>query len=128
MAFVQITEQEAFDRAILHMFRQGRQAVHGNSNVCAYRAADGCKCPVGAVLPDSLYRPKMEGSAVDHAVFNGVFDSGVRHILACIQSLHDGEGNPWLNADRTFDKPKLKEAVRKLAISADLSALVLDLV
>jgi len=57
-----MTNQEAFTTVVLHLRKQGRRA-HDHHN-CHYRAPDGCKCAIGALIPDDQYTPELEGSDV----------------------------------------------------------------
>lgn len=56
------SNQQVFDLVVTHLLTQGRRAedVAGG---CMYRAPEGMKCAVGFLLPDSEYRPEMEGEA-----------------------------------------------------------------
>lgn len=56
--------QEAFTRAAYHLLDQGVQSL-GEDGDIAYRGVDGCKCPIGVLIPDELYDPRMEGSELD---------------------------------------------------------------
>lgn len=60
---LQKTDQQLFDAMIAHLRAQGGPAI-GGGGVCMYRTMDGRKCPVGALIPDDLYRPEMEGRDV----------------------------------------------------------------
>jgi len=61
--------------------------------VCAYRGDNGCKCAVGHLIPDSIYKSDMEG----HGVTNIVLHKGLEAFrgtlmfsaLTRMQSLHD---------------------------------------
>jgi hypothetical protein len=63
--------QEAYDKAVDHLEKQGRQAVdigsRGNSGYeggCVYLASNGDKCVVGAFIPDGHPGQKFIGSVV----------------------------------------------------------------
>lgn len=92
-------KQEIFDRAVSHMRRQGRRAKLASGN-CAYRGIDGTKCAVGALIPDELYCPDMEGKCamilvdgfpdVRKAIFGSEdFDAGKTQLLTDLQGVHD---------------------------------------
>lgn len=55
-----MTRQETYDILIAHMRQQGEPAIE--NSVCRYRCLDGKKCPAGALIPDELYSPTMEGA------------------------------------------------------------------
>ena len=56
-----MTNQEIFDKVHTHLLTQRTAAIKDGS--CAYRA--GAKsCAVGALIPDNLYTPEIEGASV----------------------------------------------------------------
>ena len=55
--------QELFNYVTDFLMAQGRKSVRGTQ--CAYRSPDGCKCAVGAVIPDDLYTSAIEGRIID---------------------------------------------------------------
>lgn len=94
-----MTEQEVFDKVATHLLTQGKKAEDDGS--CKYRAPDGCKCAVGALIPDELYTPQMD---IDGVLFysDDINNVGVikvlrdqeitcDNLLVALQSLHDGE-------------------------------------
>lgn len=48
--------EKLFNKALKHMLSQGAYAVV-NGIYCAYRAPNGLKCAVGALIPDDKYDP-----------------------------------------------------------------------
>ena len=59
----QLTNQEAFAKVLAHIRAQGYEpavVVHSPHKACRYRAPDGKKCAVGALLPDELYEEDFE--------------------------------------------------------------------
>lgn len=59
--------QEIFDAVVEHFIQQGAPAVIRLTNggvTCCYRTIDGLKCAIGALIPDDLYVPEMEGESV----------------------------------------------------------------
>ena len=58
-----MTIQEIFDTVAVHLLKQGVRSVDLN-NVCLYRGPNGLKCAVGALIPDELYAPEIEGVSV----------------------------------------------------------------
>lgn len=57
-------DQAMFDKIVYHS-RAMTQESRGASGVCAYRAPDGNRCLLGAVIPDELYDRKMEGDTIN---------------------------------------------------------------
>lgn len=81
-------------------FKQASMAQAGEGS-CMYRAPNGNKCVVGAMLPDELYHPSMEGNGV-----SGLLEWFKRReitppkwmqthkcILKALQRIHDAEDN-----------------------------------
>lgn len=65
------TPQEAFDKVCAHIKTQGRPSVkqrpHSTKEgdvFCVYRATNGDKCAIGALISDDEYSPTMEASDV----------------------------------------------------------------
>lgn len=56
-----MTNQEIFDKVNQHLLTQKTAAVANGA--CAYRAGDKA-CAVGALIPDNLYTPAIEGCSV----------------------------------------------------------------
>ena len=56
---------DAFHIMARHLLNQGRRAkslAPSPENSCLYRAPGGLKCAVGALIPDEVYNPNMEGT------------------------------------------------------------------
>jgi hypothetical protein len=88
------TAQQIFDHVTVHLLTQMKQSMtrvlrtklncpDGREpiEVCAYRGDEGCKCAVGALIPDDLYRPSLEG-------YRATSES-VRSILVCVGVFHE---------------------------------------
>lgn len=81
-------------------FKQGLNDAPGEGQ-CRYRAPDGNKCVVGAMLPDKLYHPSMEGTGVVGllAWFNRRDITPPKwmqthtHVLNELQTIHDDPDN-----------------------------------
>lgn len=58
-------KQETFNRVVRHLLTQGKKAIYEAEDgpACAYRGADGTKCAIGCLIPDSFYLPVFEGNA-----------------------------------------------------------------
>jgi hypothetical protein len=54
------SDQEAFDIAARHLLKQGSRSVWGEE--CVYRAPDGTRCALGALIPDEVYDLSLEGT------------------------------------------------------------------
>lgn len=103
-----LTFQETFDKAALHMIKQGEPAYNGPNDMwhkhCMYLAPSGLKCGIGGLIDDPNYTPECEGYldvadvfdwpenelyiALDRSGVN-LDDPGVRELLPEIQSIHD---------------------------------------
>lgn len=56
-----MTAQEVFDAVATHLLTQNARSVTEDSpGTCLYRGPEGRKCAIGALIPDSLYRPEIE--------------------------------------------------------------------
>ena len=95
---MKLTDQEAFDIMVNHLRAQGVKAQVWSSNiqakVCRYRTPDGRKCAVGALIPDKLYEPCMEGSNIDvlladNPVLARYFKGVHPDMLRMVQVVHD---------------------------------------
>jgi hypothetical protein len=94
-----LTNQDAFDGAMLHLLNQGRSCVTA-SGQARYRGPRG-KSAIGALIPDELYVTSMEGKKVHHwlAARGSEYDAlrerlgGVTpSLLDDLQDLHDRSG------------------------------------
>jgi hypothetical protein len=55
--------QSVFDFVVKHLYKQGVRAVYKHG--CAYRVeGTSLRCSIGALIPDSLYDERIEGSTV----------------------------------------------------------------
>jgi hypothetical protein len=73
-------KQAIFDKVYTHLMTQKKRAarreripsIYGVSHrraICQYRAADGLRCAVGALIPDELYDPWMDEAGSVFALF-----------------------------------------------------------
>lgn len=100
-----LTLQETFDKAALHMIKQGEPAWNNtNDQQCMYLAPSGLKCGVGGLIDEPHYSPECEDYldvadvfywpenalyiALDRSGVN-LDNPGVRELLPEIQSIHD---------------------------------------
>lgn len=60
-----MTAQQLYTKVRNHLLTQNAKAMRGGRHQsCAYRAEDGCKCAIGCLIPDTLYKPSFEGNSV----------------------------------------------------------------
>lgn len=57
--FVVHTKKEMFDKVSKHLLTQNTRCME--NLLCRYRNSEGMKCAIGALIPDELYSPSMEG-------------------------------------------------------------------
>jgi len=83
-----MTNQEAFDKMVAHLRKQGQKA-HENGS-CRYRTKGGLMCAVGCLLTDDEYRSGMEGKGVEAMMAAYDIRFGVNeNLLAEMQDTHD---------------------------------------
>lgn len=85
--------QKLFNRVCRHLLRQNKQALNEDRE-CVYRAPDGCRCGVGGVLPNRLYKKEFEGTQIvflmrDHPEVRDYFGDENSSLLSSIQYVHD---------------------------------------
>src|SRR5882757_2376610 len=94
-----LTNQDAFDGAMLHLLNQGHGCVSA-SGQARYRGPRG-KSAIGALIPDELYVTSMEGRKLHHwlAARGSEYDalrerlgSVTPSLLDDLQDLHDRSG------------------------------------
>lgn len=113
---INLTEQEIFDKVAAHLLEQGKKAREGGFR--RYRAKVGgkvLKCAVGALIPDELYDPLLEGlPAIWGFPVRTASEESKLKLFDSLQTLHDGvEADLWV------------VELRKLAESRGLSTAVL---
>jgi hypothetical protein len=118
-----MTKQEIFDTVAIHLIKQGKQSADA-SGACFYRSPDGLKCAVGCLIPDEVYRPKMEGRSIS-TLFKNFSELNFLQpsvgLLNDIQRVHDNtysEGQIWTDA--------VVLRLRKIAEKYNLSTTMLD--
>ena len=83
-----MTNQEAFDKMVAHLRKQGRKAQENGT--CRYRTKNGLMCAVGCLLTDDEYKRGMEGMGVEHMQrLYGVLQDLDPPLLAEMQDTHD---------------------------------------
>ena len=92
------TTQTLFNTVAAHLLTQGKKATVMDSDdaeLCRYRGDGGTKCAIGCLIPDELYRPKMEGRNIGSLIYDNEFGlislfAGVnKGILGQLQRVHD---------------------------------------
>lgn len=117
------TLQSAFDIVVKHARQQQCQAME--SDRCLYRSSTGLKCFIGALIPDELYDPKMEGYTVagilNHPITNirqlfdaNIDDAFLENFLTSLQKIHDS--NYVEHWEMWFDKFALEFNLTKLPL------------
>lgn len=125
--------QEIFNTVATHLFTQGRQAINEDSDgfdgvACRYRASDGARCAVGALIADEVYDFAMEGQNID-ALLLGLGDASpaypelawmipLRSLLSNLQDIHDYDFN-WRSGT------EMRSALREVADAHRLDASIL---
>ena len=61
-----MNRQQVFDAVVHHLAKQGKRSTFTRPgqgfSMCRYRGYGGLKCAIGALIPDELYHPRLEGS------------------------------------------------------------------
>jgi len=98
-----MTPQKLFDDIVTFQRKQGEKSIKlvGKiTRLCMYRHPDGLRCAVGCVLPDKLYKEKMEKESVE-TLFQGFpevenyFGSENKYLLSDMQRVHDSSDVPY---------------------------------
>jgi hypothetical protein len=91
-----MNNQEAFDIVYRHLIAQGDKALNARGTYCMYRAPEGRKCAIGALIPDELYSREMDSHVMSVREMKETFpkiaalfaDIEVT-LLEDLQSVHD---------------------------------------
>lgn len=129
-----LTHQEIFDKAVSHLFSQGRTALLPRGGGAYHGYSGGC--PVGGLIKARDYMSAMEGipvryinrSAIEVPAYMDVgvaalkqallrshvniFDPATVNLLSCLQNVHDVFG-PWEWTER------LVSIARQFGLSAE---------
>lgn len=81
-------EQDDFDKAVGGVIAQGGFARDENGK-CFYRGEGGLKCAVGHLIPDSAYKPEMEGKSARVALEMAGMACEVPEVYVRLQGAHD---------------------------------------
>jgi hypothetical protein len=92
--------QEIYDTVYKHLMGMNHRSMLGVRN-CVYRAPDGSKCAVGALIADDEYDSDMEGESAQSLSVKGMLPVRLaEHVLLLgnLQSIHDSPFN-WSEDD-----------------------------
>ncbi|MGF6839870.1 hypothetical protein QF001_003737 [Paraburkholderia youngii] len=104
-----LSRQDVFDLVATHLLKQRARSLADYDGIlaCVYRAPDGKRCAVGAVIPDEAYDESLENRSVRNLVERlprargpqGIlylFLSAHYSLLSALQALHDNnEPEEW---------------------------------
>lgn len=105
---IKLTEQEKakaqtmFNKVFKRMAKQGfRRSTRHTSygDVCMYRGNYNMVCAAGALIPDKLYTPKMEGIGISFEIVYSAIgltyeDQNLIYFVGRMQSIHDVDRVP----------------------------------
>ena len=109
-----MTNQEIYTKVRDHLLTQMKKSQgllqredHGEYMTCLYYGPDGLKCAVGALIPENMYNPRMEGEGVDTDIIKNALDYSeeqkrLLQELQCVHDEHDPDewqGKLWDVAD-----------------------------
>lgn len=121
-----MTEQEAFDIVVKHLFEQKRPSMscaRGRLEmpICAYRGVEGRKCAIGALISDEEYSPELENRDVLALNRDGALPPSLAGLdidfLVELQAIHD---DAELTKRGTFAMGALRASLRELAAERGL--------
>lgn len=86
--FVVRTKKEMFDKVSKHLLAQNARCME--NLLCRYRNSEGMKCAIGALIPDELYSPSMEGCIARqlNQRYN-LWPEELNPLAADLQDIHD---------------------------------------
>lgn len=96
MKIKDMTDQQIFDAVVEHAAKQYERAIvpiagHPFGGACKYRAANGTKCFVGALIDDTDYMSAMENRRIYDMLFDDIRDTTQISLLGALQQIHDGK-------------------------------------
>lgn len=113
------TTQTLFNTVAAHLLTQGKRASvvdWDGEELCRYRGQNGTKCAIGCLIPDELYKSRMEGFSISSLLYDDdfglktYFDGVDKRILSNLQLIHDTTSpNTW------------KEELAKVAVAYKLN-------
>jgi hypothetical protein len=118
------TNQEAFDKMVKHLFKQGGRAMDGS--VCTYYDPETKnRCAVGALINGGLLRRQDRRTGITQLVERGIIGVplGVStNLLSAVQAVHDA-GSYWYGDTL---KPAAVRRLREVAEDFSLDTTVLE--
>jgi hypothetical protein len=113
-----VNEQLAFDTVAKHLLAQKEQCTDDHGG-CRYRNEKGQKCAIGCLIPDSQYRPELEGEKISctsvQAAIGPEFQAASLELMGNLQEIHDD-----------YDPSEWRVALRGVAFYHTLDTAVLD--
>ena len=111
-----MTNQEAFDKVVAHLFTQRAKAPNG---MCCYRMVtkegELRMCAIGALIPANEYHPHLEGKTVGQIQ---PYVPALRELdtvlLSLLQAVHDDTGTASYGLD-TRDLKYMESKLRGIA-------------
>lgn len=88
----EFSAQEVFTLLKDHMLNQNEKSFDvdsGNIKTCAYRGANGLKCPAGVLIPDDEFNGNMEGATWEQLAAEDGVSTAHKHLIMQIQRVHD---------------------------------------
>ena len=117
-----MTDQEAFNRVVLHLTQQGCKS-QGENRDCLYRGPGGTRCAIGALIPDAEYQPWFDSP--DFFAGNSGFESIVQ-VCPSLQGVTVRLLEDLLEVHDRYDVALWPERLRIVASRYDLSTDVLN--
>ena len=114
-----MNRREVFDKVKKHLLTQMKKCYSSDVLFCRYRHGD-LKCAIGALIPDAIYSPNMEGKNVGRLLHSSVevrkaldvdpANLGDVQFLADLQSVHDlYEPHQWATMLDIYERIYFKE-------------------
>lgn len=99
----QARKEALFLKVAKHLITQGKPAWNPKQEYCAYRAPDGTRCAIGAMIPDALYDPEIEGLGMVNMTGSQKRDKLFREVLTKSGfNVRDSEERAWLGRLQDF--------------------------
>lgn len=123
-----MTNQEAFDKAVPKIIKQGRRSISGNT--CKFRSENGDRCAVGMMFPKSQYKPYFDDSGSILLIMEEVpaLKGTTMKFLRAMQHAHDNadDGFNKIDCNRKQFRKEFAKAARKVARRFKLKVGALD--
>lgn len=115
------TKQEAFDKVVEHLIKQGKPSVDEFGS-CQYHSEDGLKCAAGCLIKDSKLRKKVSGEWEEACdTYPSLKNLAPFDFVDRLQSIHDnGAYNRTLNSWRFDWVTNMKELAKSYKLKVGL--------